>query len=215
GGGQPGRAVERVLGAAGATDHVRPLQHLHREPGAGQHRRGDQPVVPGPDDDDIRLRPLLGQDARRTRRASGPRHSPLALRALGLAHRSATRRTNLRPDQVESTAATLTSTSPAASPCARTTFSSRSVATPLLRFGQATQSAPAVVSRGSCAANRRRSAARSGQNASTTSYGCPRSGRDRTTAPAGAARSNPAGAPTSSTRQPSLTPSLAASGLPE
>ena len=42
---------------------------------------------------------------------------------------------------------TLLSTSPVASPKSRTTFSSRSVTSPLDRFGQATHSPPAVVSR--------------------------------------------------------------------
>jgi hypothetical protein len=49
----------------------------------------------------------------------------------------------LRPDQTASTAHTLTSTSPFASARARTTFSSRSVATRAAFFGQETQIIPA------------------------------------------------------------------------
>src|SRR5438045_5427593 len=57
-------------------------------------------------------------------------------------HRSLSLRTNLRPDQVSSTAQTFTSTSPNSSPKVRTTPSVRSVSTPDVFFGQATQSIP-------------------------------------------------------------------------
>src|SRR5689334_3133941 len=46
------------------------------------------------------------------------------------------RRTNLSPDQVWSTAQTLTSTSPSGKPSSRTTFSVKSVSTPELIFAQ-------------------------------------------------------------------------------
>jgi hypothetical protein len=60
--------------------------------------------------------------------------------------RSFTLLTNFRPDQTSVTAHTLTSTSPAARPIARTSFSVRSVATPELFFGQHAHSIPAGAS---------------------------------------------------------------------
>src|SRR4051794_24234816 len=56
--------------------------------------------------------------------------------------RSTSRVMKQSPDHVASTAQTLTSTSPVASPRSRTTLSSRSVATPEARLGQQSQSRP-------------------------------------------------------------------------
>ena len=71
-------------------------------------------------------------------------HSVAAIKAA-LGRRSATRITCFRPDQISSIAHTLTSTRPWARANSRTTFSSRSVAIPEDRFGQAIHSAPAGV----------------------------------------------------------------------
>src|SRR4051812_29100014 len=68
-------------------------------PGPGRQARGDQAVVAAADDDDVG--------------------------ALGH-QRSLRRRTNFSPDHDSSMAITLTSTSPAASPASRTSFSPRS-----------------------------------------------------------------------------------------
>src|SRR4051812_45291087 len=68
--------------------------------------------------------------------------------------RSLTRRTNLRPDQVSSTAHTFTSTSPAASPTRLTTSSVRSVATPDAFLGHDPHSMPSGSSRSRSLANR-------------------------------------------------------------
>ncbi len=65
--------------------------------------------------------------------------------------RSFSRLTNFNPDQISVTAQTFTSTKPAASPMARTTFSSTSVATPEVFLGQLTHSIPAEAS---CSATR-------------------------------------------------------------
>ncbi len=61
--------------------------------------------------------------------------------------RSASRKTKRSPDQVSSTAHTLLSTSPCASPTSRTMLSRRSVATPAVRFGHAIHSPPFAVDR--------------------------------------------------------------------
>jgi hypothetical protein len=57
--------------------------------------------------------------------------------------RSFNRRTNFNPDQILVTAQTFTSTNPPARPISRTIFSSRSLETPELFFGQLIQSIPA------------------------------------------------------------------------
>lgn len=125
-------------------------------------------------------------------------------------HRSASRMTNFSPDQVSSIAHTLTSTRPLARPNSRTTPSPRSVTIPDDRLGQHTQIIPAVVCRAAAASNRRSNVARSGQKSSTTSYGS-RPGRRWQGAPG----SNPAGAPSTRTREPARIPSLRGSGVPE
>ena len=45
---------ERPLGPGGPADRPVRLQHHDRQPGPGQQDRGDQAVVSGPDDDDVR-----------------------------------------------------------------------------------------------------------------------------------------------------------------
>jgi hypothetical protein len=47
---QAGHLREGVLRPGGPADHLGGLQHQHVEPGAGEHDRGHQTVVPGPDD---------------------------------------------------------------------------------------------------------------------------------------------------------------------
>jgi hypothetical protein len=60
--------------------------------------------------------------------------------------RSFIRRTNFNPDHTSVTAQTFTSTKPACNPISRTAFSSRSVVTPELFFGQLTHNIPAGAS---------------------------------------------------------------------
>src|ERR1700729_1401583 len=60
--------------------------------------------------------------------------------------RSFVRRTNFNPDHTSVTAQTFTSTKPGRNPISRTAFSSRSVVTPELFFGQLTHNIPAGAS---------------------------------------------------------------------
>jgi hypothetical protein len=64
-----------------------------------------------------------------------------------LPYRSFSRITNFNPDHTPLTAHTFTSTSPAVRPIARITFSSRSLATPELFFGQLIHNMPAGANR--------------------------------------------------------------------
>jgi hypothetical protein len=77
---------------------------------------------------------------------SAPAGSKKAPFIILYSFRSLTRRTNFSPDQISVTAHIFTSTSPASSPTPRTTFSSTSVATPELFFGQLTHNIPAGAS---------------------------------------------------------------------
>src|SRR5208283_1388609 len=79
-------------------------------------------------------------------KAAKPIRHPLPRRHRLAALRSFSRRTNFRPDHTSVTAQTFTSTSPADNPIPRILFSSKSVATPELFFGQLAHSIPAGAS---------------------------------------------------------------------
>ena len=121
--------------------------------------------------------------------------------SLRLRRRSARRITKRRPDHVSSMAQTLLSTRPAARPTSRTTFSSRSVATPEARFGQAIQRPPAGSRAPASAANRRRRSRALSVKLTITSRG-PRA-RVRSRTPSGSSprvASKPSGARSTATR---------------
>jgi hypothetical protein len=61
---QAGHLGERALGAGGAAEHLRGLEHHHVEAGAGQQHRGDQAVVTGPDDHHVRAFRQRGHEDR-------------------------------------------------------------------------------------------------------------------------------------------------------
>ena len=130
--------------------------------------------------------------------------------------RSASRRTNFRPDQVSSTAATLTSTNPSSRPRSRTRFSSRSLLIPSAFWaaflGQQTQTIPAVVVRSNRTGRRRTSASYDVWKLSVTSTVL---GSRVTTRAPPVSRSRPAGASSRNTTCSSLIPILVASGVPE
>jgi hypothetical protein len=118
-------------------------------------------------------------------------------------------RTNFRPDQVSSIAATLTSTRPAARPIRRTSFSSIRVGRPELFFGQQIQTMPSWAVRATSSGSRRVRGAASVWKVSVTSI---RLGSRRTV---GASSVKPPGARSRNTTNPGLRPSLRSSAVPE
>src|ERR1700694_1315402 len=138
----------------------------------------------------------------------------IANRTRAKSQRSLSRRTNLSPDQVASTAHTFTSTSPSSRPIARITFSVRSVGAQALCFGHEIQSMPLEASLV------RRPGKRLARSAFLVTKSIPNSSAPRApdVTPAGKLPSvseKSAGGFTICMRAPALIPSLATSGVPE
>ena len=111
-----------------------------------------------------------------------------------------------------STAATLTSTTPEASPKSRMTFSSRSVGTLLAFFGQHTHTIPLLTVRSITTGSRFSSRANEVVNSSVTSIS---RGRRVVYVDPPSSSSRWSGAPSTYTFRPGLRPSFCGSGVPE
>ena len=232
--GQPPRprspSRSRTPGSTGASASAwPPARRPGHRPGLRHVRRDDAPRQPG------RARPRAQARPRRRpcagRAASTKPTLPLVARAddrassrdasvrLAVARRAIGRAgtRTASPDHVSSTAHTLLSTSPCASPSSRTMPSRRSVATHAVRFGHAIHKPPAGAIARANPSKRRSSSARRVAKNSTTSCAPRACVRSRTPSGNGfeLASRSPSGARTSASRAPGLMPSFWGRGVPE